>query len=419
MAELDAVVVGAGQAGLGVSYFLQRDGRNHVVFEKGRIGETWRSQRWDSFRLNSPNSMNVLPGLDYAGPEPDGFWSRDEYIHYLQSYVDHWQIPVRTGITVVSVERAERGEGFIVRTRGGGQAEESVTSRSIVIAAGILQTPKLPAAQSRIPQGIAQLHTADYRNPAALPPGAVYIAGSGQSGCQIAEELLTAGRTVYLSTSRVGRTPRRYRGRDILEWWIDSRFLDVTYASLQDKSISREPQPQVSGVGRYGHTVSLQQLARQGAVILGRFLDIEDGTMILDDDAAANVRYADEFSQRQKDGVDAYLARNGITPQPLEHDPADVPDTQAACASPWRRLNLVDAQISTIIWATGFGGDFSWIRLPVLDAAGKPVHQQGISPVPGLYFIGLPWLRSRKSGLIYGIKEDAQFIADAMAKQLG
>jgi len=363
--------------------------------------------------------MNVLPGLDYAGPEPDGFWSRDEYIHYLQSYVDHWQIPVRTGITVVSVERAERGEGFIVRTRGGGQAEESVTSRSIVIAAGILQTPKLPAAQSRIPQGIAQLHTADYRNPAALPPGAVYIAGSGQSGCQIAEELLTAGRTVYLSTSRVGRTPRRYRGRDILEWWIDSRFLDVTYASLQDKSISREPQPQVSGVGRYGHTVSLQQLARQGAVILGRFLDIEDGTMILDDDAAANVRYADEFSQRQKDGVDAYLARNGITPQPLEHDPADVPDTQAACASPWRRLNLVDAQISTIIWATGFDGDFSWIRLPVLDAAGKPVHQQGISPVPGLYFIGLPWLRSRKSGLIYGIKEDAQFIADAMAKQLG
>jgi putative flavoprotein involved in K+ transport len=418
MAELDAVIVGAGQAGLGVSYFLQQDGRKHVVLERGQIGETWLSQRWDSFRLNTPNFMNVLPGLGYEGPEPDGFWSRDEYVAYLQSYAGHWHLPVRTGTTVVSVEQAQGQEGFLVRTRADGQAEESVTSRSIVIASGMQQTPKVPAVHSRMPPSITQVHTAAYRNPAALPPGAVLIVGGAQSGCQIAEDLLSAGRTVYLSTSRVPRVPRRYRGRDILEWWIDMKFLDVTYASLEDKSISRTPQPQASGIGRYGHTVSLQHLARQGAVILGRLLDVSDGTVALGDDAAANVRFADDFSQQQKDRVDAYLAKAGIPRPPLEDDPADEPDTQAACVSPLRRLDLGDAKVSTVIWATGFGGDFGEIQLPVFDAEGRPLHQQGAAPVRGLYFVGFPWLRSRKSGIIYGVAEDAQYIAAAVEEEL-
>jgi putative flavoprotein involved in K+ transport len=419
MTELDAVIVGAGQAGLGVSYFLQRDGRKHIVFERGQIGESWLAQRWDSFRLNTPNFMNVLPGLPYNGPEPDGFWSRDEYVGYLRSYVDHWHLPVRTGTPVVSVEQSQ-GEGhFIVRTTTDGQAEESVSSRSIVIASGIQRTPKIPPTRSRMPHDILQLHTADYRSPAALPPGAVLVVGSAQSGCQIAEELLLSGRTVYLNTSRVGRVPRRYRGRDILEWWIDTKFLDVTYASLADKSIVHAPQPQASGIGRYGHTLSLQHLARQEAVILGRLRDVDAGTLILGDDAAGNVRYADEFSQRQKDGIDAYLARAGVTLPPLEDDPADAPDPEAACVSQLRRLNLADAKVSTVIWATGFGGDFGRIHLPALDAEGKPLHQQGVAPVRGLYFIGLPWLRSRKSGIIYGIQEDAQYIATALAKQVG
>jgi putative flavoprotein involved in K+ transport len=419
MTELDAVIVGAGQAGLGVSYFLQRDGRKHIVFEHGRIGESWLSQRWDSFRLNTPNFMNVLPGLPYDGLEPDGFWSRDEYVAYLRSYVDHWHLPVRTHVTVVSVEQANGEERFIVRTTTDGQAEESLSSRSIVIASGMQRTPKFPPARSAMPHDIRQLHTADYQRPIALPPGAVLVVGSAQSGCQIAEELLLSGRTVYLSTSRVGRVPRRYRGRDILEWWTDMKFLDVPYASLEDKSIARAPQPQASGIGRYGHTVSLQHLARQGAVILGRLLDMNAGTLVLGDDAAANVRYADEFSQRQKDGIDAYLARAGITRPPLEDDPADAPDPEAACVSPLRRLNLGDAKVSTVIWATGFGGDFSWIHVPAFDAEGKPLHQQGVAPVRGLYFIGFPWLRSRKSGIVYGIEEDAQYIAAALAKRLG
>ena len=418
MTILDTVVVGAGQAGLGVSYYLQQNGRKHIVFEQGRIGESWLSQRWDSFTLNTPNFMNVLPGFQYNGSEPDGFWRPDELVHYFQRYTEHFHLPVRTGVAVVSVEQSEDQAYFFVRSGTDGQGEGSVTCRSVVISSGGQQTPKLPAIRSRLPGDIVHVHTADYRSAALLPPGAVVVVGSGQSGCQIAEDLLSAGRTVYLCTSKVGRAPRRYRGRDIFEWWIDMKFFDVTFASLEDKAISRAALPHVSGLGRHGHTVSLQYLARQGAVILGRLLDIEESHLVLNDDAAAHVHFADEFSRKIKDDIDAYLAHAGITPPPIEADPADVPDPQAECASPLQRLNLREAKVSSVIWATGFTSDFSWIHLPVLDAAGRPIHQRGISPVRGLYFIGLPWLSSRKSGIIYGIDEDAHYIADAISEQL-
>lgn len=415
---LDTVIVGAGQAGLGVSYFLHQDRRQHIVFERGRIGESWLAQRWDSFKLNSPNFMNGLPGLIYDGSEPDGFWRPDELVCYFQRYVENFQLPVRTGTSVISVERTKDEEGFIVNTSIDGQVQESVLSRSVVIASGSQQMPKIPSIRSQIPDNITQLHTADYRNASALPPGAIVVVGSGQSGCQIAEDLQVAGRTVYLCTSKVGRAPRRYRGQDILKWWIDTKFIDVTFASLEDKSISRAAQPQFSGLGRYGHTVSLQQLARQGVVILGRMLDVEAGTLVLGVEAAAHVRFADESSQMWKNRIDAHLEKGGITSPPPEDDPADAPDPQAECVSPLRRLNFREAEVSTVIWATGFTADFSWIHLPVLDAERKPIHQRGISPVRGLYFIGFPWLNSRKSGIIYGIEEDAHYIAGAISEQL-
>ncbi|MEJ2487515.1 MAG: NAD(P)/FAD-dependent oxidoreductase, partial [Anaerolineales bacterium] len=318
MTIMDTVIVGAGQAGLGVSYFLQREGRKHVVFERGRIGESWLAQRWDSFKLNTPNFMNSLPGLSYDGPEEDGFWRRDELVSYLQSYVESFQLPVQIDTTVISIERTDDQESFVVNTRSDGPIEDCVVCRSVVIASGSLQTPKIPSISSRIPDGIVQLHTGDYRRPSALPPGAIVVVGSGQSGCQIAEDLLAAGRTVYLCTSKVGRAPRRYRGRDIMEWWTEMKFFDVTLASLEDKSISRAPQPQISGTGRYGHTVSLQQLAREGVVILGRFRDVKENKLVLGDEAADNVLYADQFSQRMKDEIDAYIDNTGITLPPLE-----------------------------------------------------------------------------------------------------
>jgi len=417
MAILDAVVVGGGQGGLGVSYFLQQNGLEHVVFEKGRIGETWLSQRWDSFQVNTPNFLNALPGLPYDGPEPDGFWRTSELMDYFQRYVQHFQLPVQGGTAVISVDRAEDSVGFVVKTRPDGQ-EQFVLSRSVVIASGIQRVPKYPTIRSKVPTGFTQLHTAGYRNPESLPSGAVVVVGSGQSGCQITEDLRSAGRTVYLCTSKVGRAPRRYRGRDLLEWWVDMNFWEDTYDSLEDKSISRLSQPQISGIGRYGHTVSLQYLAGQGVVILGRLLDIDSDTLVLGDDAAVHVHHADEFSQRIKDNIDDYLARMNIDPPPLEDDPADAPDPEAKCVSPLRELNLNGANVSTIIWATGFTGDFSWVHLPVFDSEGLPVHERGVSAEPGLYFIGFPWLNSRKSGVIYGIEEDAEHIVNAISEQL-
>ena len=419
MAILDSIVVGAGQAGLGVSYFLQRKGFDHLVFEKERIGESWLTQRWDSFQLNTPNLFNTLPGLAYNGTEPDGFWHTKDLIDYLQQYAKHFQLPVRTGVNVVSVNRAHNNEGFVIQIKNQDQAEELIESRSVVVASGIQRIPKYPAIRSRLPENIFQLHTVDYRNPQSLPPGAVVVVGSGQSGCQIAEDLLSAERTVYLCTSKVPRVPRRYRGRDIVAWWAETMFWDVTYESLQDKSMSRISQPQISGIGRYGHTVSLQYLAGRGAEILGRLLDIDSGTLSLGDDAAAHVAFADGFSKRIKDDIDNYIENKNVTPRPpLEDDSADIPDPEAKCVSALRRLNLINANVSTVIWATGFTGDFSWLHLPVIDDHSKPNHNRGVSSERGLYFLGFPWLHSRKSGILYGIAEDAEYIASTMEKQL-
>ncbi|HZM21498.1 MAG TPA: NAD(P)-binding domain-containing protein, partial [Anaerolineales bacterium] len=331
---------------------------------------------------------------------------------------DRFQLPVRTGVTVTLVERAEDQETFIVKTRMEDQTEVSISSRSVVVASGIQRIPKFPAMRSKLPDNILQLHTADYRNPKSLPPGAVVVVGGGQSGCQITEDLLSAGRTVYLCTSKVGRVPRRYRGRDLVEWWVDTKFWDVTYDSLPDKSISRAAQPQISGLGRYGHTLSLQYLASQGTVILGHLLDVESGALILSDDAAAHVHFADEFSQRVKNDIDSYLTRMNITAPSLEDDTADIADLEAECVSPLRQLNLHDANVSTLIWATGFTGDFSWINMPVFDDQNKPIHKRGVSAERGLYFVGFPWLNSRKSGILYGIDEDAQYIANVIEEQL-
>lgn len=418
MTNLDAVIIGSGQAGLGVSYFLHQKGYKHIVYEKGRIGESWLSQRWNSFQLNTPNLFNTLPGLPYAGDESEGFWHAQDLVNYLQQYTEHFQLPVQTGVTVVSVDRAENGDSFRIKIKNVNGTKDSVMSRAVVVASGIQRVPKIPAIHSKLSPDVFQLHTADYRTPQRLPQGAVLVVGSGQSGCQITEDLLAAGRTVYLCTSKVPRVPRRYHGRDIVAWWADMKFWDVTYESLPDKSITRLSQPQISGLNQFGHTVSLQNLARRGVVILGHLLDVDSGELTFGDDAAANVQFADEFSHRIKKDVDTYLERMKITPAPLEDDPADQPDPEAACVSPLRQLNLHEAGIRAVIWATGFGGDFSWLHLPILDEQNKPIHTRGVSAERGLYFIGFPWLNSRKSGILYGIREDAEYIATAIEKQL-
>jgi len=416
MEKLDVVVIGGGQAGLGISYFLQKNKRDHIVFEQGRVGESWLSKRWDSFQVNTPNHVNTLPGLHYKGSEPDGFWHTKELVQYFDDYASKFNLPIKTGMTVKSVKK--HNSEYIITTRSDNGEESSVTCRAVVIASGIQRVPKYPSIRSKLPSRIHQLHTADYRNPNSLPSGNVLIVGSGQSGCQIAEELLSAGKKVYFCTGKVARAPRRYRGRDLMDWWIDMKWWDVTYESLEDKSVTRAAQPQISGVGRYGHTISLQHLAKRGTVILGRLVDIESNTLTIGDDAADHVHFADEFSKRIKDDIDKYIIASNTQAPPPEPDPADQPDPEAKCVSPIRELDLDEETITTVIWATGFTGDFSWLHLPVFDEHDQPIHERGVTKEEGLYFLGFPWLHTRKSGTIYGIAEDAEYIANAIEKQL-
>jgi putative flavoprotein involved in K+ transport len=414
---LDSVVVGAGHAGLAVASFLKRDGRDFVVLERGRIGETWRSQRWDSFRLNTPNWMNLLPGQDLGSAPRDGFSDRNGLVRAFEQYAEERSLPVIAGMSVTAVERDEGAAGFVVRGMSD-EGSETWKARTVVVAAGMQRVARLPAFGRELPRGVVQLHSAWYRSSWELPPGAVVVVGSAQSGCQIAEDLLAAGRSVYLCASRVARVPRRYRGRDIVEWWTETGFFDQTLADLQDPAMRLAAQPQVSGVGPRGHTVSLQQLARDGVHLLGRALGVNEGRLQLDPRLGDYVRFADERSARFAADIDDAIRRAGGTPPPAEDDPADVPAPWLYGTSAPESLDLLEAGVGAIIWCTGVTGDFGWLRVPVLDARGTPLHDGGVSTVPGLYFLGFPWLRRRKSGIVYGIAEDAERIAAEVVRHL-
>jgi len=414
---LDAVVVGAGQAGLGTSYFLNRLGLDHVVLERDRVAESWRSQRWDSFSVNTPNALNALPGDRATGPQADGFYTRGELVESFVRYARRFALPLREGVEVVAVEQDPAGAGFRVAARDRSGTTETLRTRNVVVASGIMNKPKVPEFGAALPDTVAQIHTARYRSPAQLPPGAVVVVGSGQSGVQIAEELLAAGRKVYLATSRVGRCRRRYRGRDVDEWLWESGFFDLPRGEVADPAVIGRAQPQVSGVGRYGHSLSLQSLARDGAMLLGRLVAVEGTTLRFDDSLKDNIRFADADSAEAKVLVDRYIAAQGIAAPPPEDDPADRPWTDLDGVTAPLSLDLAAAEVGTVIWCTGFAADFSWLRLPVLDDTGRPHHDGGVSPVPGLYFIGFPWLRRRKSGIICGVEDDAAFIAGQVARR--
>lgn len=408
---LDAVVVGAGQAGLAVSYYLKQQELEHIVLERGRIGESWRAQRWDSFVLNSPNHRNVLPGDTYTGTNPDGFDSGHAFVSYLQHYAMRHRLSVYENSPVVSVNRQE--DGFVVEASESGTTRAYKTRR-VVIASGAMNEKKIPSFARDISSEVSQYHTSEYRNPSQLPQGAILVVGSGQSGLQVAEELIEAGRTVYLSTSAVGRLPRRYRGMDILDWLLKIGFYDVKTEDVTDPNVFAMKPPQVSGVGPLGHTHSLQSLARSGAIILGRVEGAKGDYIYLQPNAAKHVMFADEISSVVKQQIEQFITANHLSPPPPDADPADEPDPKASCACSITLLNMKESGISSIIWTTGFSCDYNYLPLPVFNESGKPKHCRGLCEMAGIYFIGLPWLRKRKSGIICGIDEDANFVVEAI-----
>ena len=403
--DVETVIVGAGHAGLSVSCHLYKIGHDHIVLERGGIAETWRSQRWDSFRVNSPNSVNQLPGDQSPLDEPNGFWHRDEIIQSFESHTRTLGLPVHTGVNVTSIRRNPVGDGFEIQSEG-----ESYHAVNVVVASGSMQAPQTPAVSTELPSWIEQLHTADYRNPGQLKPGSVLFIGSAQSGVQIAEDLIEAGRTVYLCSSKVGRFPRRYRGRDWFYWAINMGFYQHTVADLSDANMRFNTQVQISGT-KGGHTVSLQQLARDGAVLLSGLKGVSGDRLLLRENLIDNCNFGDAESQRIKGVIDDYIEKARVDAPPAQGDPVESPNP-ALMSTPLRdSLDLKQAGINTVLWCTGFTADFSWIEGLEMDSRGTPVHTNGASSIPGLYFNGFPWLRTRGSGLIYGGVRDSKHIA--------
>jgi putative flavoprotein involved in K+ transport len=413
---LDVAVIGAGHAGLAISYHLKQNGLNHLVFERDMIGETWRSQRWDTFRLNSANKLNVLPGYVYTGSDPEGFCTAQEFVSQLETYATTFQLPIKEHTQVISVEKPEGAENFAITVSENGVTKQ-YESKQVVITSGCQNAQKVPSIAANISPDIMQLHAMEYRSASQLPEGAVLVAGSAQSGCQIAEDLNEVGRKVYLATSMVARFPRRYRGRDVIDWLLDMNFFTLMTQDVTDPTIFSMRVPQISGVGPLGHTLSLQSLARGGATILGKIENADIENIYIMPNAQQHVQFADGFSQKVKAMVDEFIEKNHVAAPPPEEDIYDVPDPSATCASTATSLNLKEHNITSIIWATGFIGNFDYLKVPVFDAEGNPKHTNGIAPIDGLYFLGFPWLRMRKSGMVFGINDDAAFISEAILNE--
>ena len=386
-------------------------GIDHVVLERGDIGETWRTQRWDSFALNTPSALNRLPGGP-AAADPNEFLGRDAWIAELETYARRCALPVRTRAGVTAVTEDACG-GFVV-TIGD---DETVHARSVVVATGGANVAKVPAAAATIDRRVEVLTTGTYRRPSQLPGGGVLVVGSAQSGGQIAEDLLDAGRDVYLATGTVGRFPRRLRGRDTLTWLSESGWMAQRPEDLPDRAMMRAAQPLISGVGPRGHTLSLQALARRGVTLLGRFVSADGYRLRLADDLAQHVRFGDEASARIRQHVDDHVARFGAVAPPSEPDPADEAAKPDDFRSP-TELDLADRGVRSVIFTTGFRADFSWLRLPVVGTDGSVTHEQGRAPVDGLWFVGLLWMRMRKSGIILGAMDDSAHVAAEVAARV-
>lgn len=404
--HVQTLIIGAGQAGLAISSCLAQRGCEHLVLEQADIpGSAWRDDRWDSFALNSPNWASRLPGAADRGVDPHAFLERAGIVDYLARYARAHAGPVRYGVRVASVEAAPGDQGYRVVTSGG-----AYRAANVVVATGLYQKPKIPAAAAHLPPGIVQISSGQYRNPGALPPGAVLVVGSAQSGCQIAEELYLSGRVVYLCTSTAARAPRRYRGRDIFAWLDLSGFMDQTQDRLPNPQARFAPNPHLSGTNG-GHDINLHQFAADGVRLLGRFRDARDGKICLAPDLHANLSASDTGEQRIVDMFDAYIARERLD-APEEH----LRQLRAGFAAPiMEELDCAQAGITSVIWAIGYDYDFSLVKLPVFDDMGYPILQGGATRYTGLYFMGLPWLTRRKSGLLLGVGDDAARVADAIA----
>lgn len=402
--SIDVVIVGAGQAGLSLSHELAAAGIEHVVLERGRMGEAWR-RRWDSFCLVIPNWTVRLPGGPYHGDDPDGFMPKREIVDHLVSYARSFQAPVREGVNVFDLEM--HGEGrFLLRTSSG-----ELRARDVVLASGGYQKPHRPAAASQLPEWLHVIDAEGYTNPAALPPGSVLVVGSGQTGCQITEEVHEAGRDVALACGRAPWVPRRIEDRDTIAWLNETPFFDTTLADLPNPASRLLANPQMSG-RRGGHDLHYRTLQARGVRLLGHLAGVADGRAHFASDLAESVafgdaRYADVCQAIRK----ACLSKGVRVPE--------MPPPPSFDAASLKTLEL--GQVGAVIFTSGFRPDYSsWVRLPqAFDEMGFPIQRDGSSTaVPGLHFMGVHFQRKRKSATFLGVGEDATVLAERIAARV-
>jgi putative flavoprotein involved in K+ transport len=402
--HFSVIVVGGGQAGLSVSYYLKQAGIDHLVLEKNTVTHTWRTQRWDAFCLVTPNWQCALPGYAYAGDDPHGFMKKDEIIEYLDGFIRTVDAPVIEHTEVQRVVRNSEG-GFSVSTCRG-----QFTSDQIVVASGGYHTPIVPRMAERLPRSIMQIQSSEYRNPQALPEGAVLVVGSGQSGAQIAEDLHLAGRKVILAVGEAPRCARFYRGRDVVDWLADMKYYDMPV----DKHPLREgvrdnTNHYVTGRDN-GRDIDLRKFAAEGMELYGRLQDLQDGVLHFAPNLTENLDDADKTFNGINAGIDAYIEKNGIDAPPgSRYEPVWSPAVERTT------LDLQAGGIGSIVWCIGFTPDFSWLDAPIFNGRGYPAHTRGLTPVDGLYFVGLPWLHTWGSGRFSGVARDAAYVVDKIA----
>lgn len=401
--RMDTIIIGAGQGGLSTSYCLKKLGHEHIVLEKeDRVAGAWR-HRWDSFTLITPNRMLRLPGAEYQGDNPDGFLSREEVVNYFEKYVDDYQLPLRYGVQVISIESTD--DGYLLKTNEG-----ELEAANVVVATGFFQTPRIPSFSSDLSKDVLQLHSNDYRNPDRLPAGAVLVVGSAQSGVQITEELYQAGRKVYLSVSATGRLPRRYRGKDITWWLEETGFAEMTVDQLPSPKAKFAASAQGTGKDG-GHTINLHQFVRDGVTLLGHIQSVEGQKIVLAPDLMDNLTNTDKMEAEFIKEIDKYIEQRELD-VPTEKLPDLTDGYEVELIS---ELDLTAVGITSVIWATGFKFDFSLVKLPVLDGDGYPIQKRGVTDYAGLYFVGLPFLHNIKSGLLAGVGNDAAHVASSIA----
>lgn len=402
--DYEAVVVGGGQAGLALSWHLERSGVRHVVIERDSVVHEWRDGRWDNFTLVTPNWHCRLPGYRYEGSEPDGFMTRDEVYAWARAYADTFDAPVAEGVSVHRVTALPQG-GFSVTTSAG-----TITADTVTSATGGYHRPVVPEWAGRLPARIRQVHSHHYRNADQLPDGPVLVVGSGQSGTQIAEDLFLEGRPVHLALGRAPRVARFYRGRDCMTWLAEMGVYDVPVSTT---GLAKRESTNHYVTGRDGgRDIDLREFAVRGMGLHGRAVGFDGTSVLFDNSLAGSLDYADSVAESIKNDIDAYIEREGIdAPTEERYVPVWRPPTGATSLP-------VDA-FTSVVWSVGFRADWDWLAgLGVLNEDGHPVHERGRSSVPGFQFLGLPWMHTWGSGRFHAIARDAEHVAGLVCGRL-